>query len=491
MRQVFTLWPHDSEVAEQQISEDGFPMWARIKDSAPLPVYWPWHLFIGSAVLIALVIAAAAMPASHASMIVAGVAGFFVLAHAYMHFVLVTRLRRELDTANRWNQTLFHRSGIALWREDWTAARNEVLAILHSGERDMLAFFSKNPEKLREIRSKVIIKDVNEAGIQRSGKLSKSELLGPLDRILPDTDHTFVQWLVAFSRGDTLYRSETHLTMPSGVTMDTLFSAALPRDMRGFEDILVSDLDITHYKAAQDRLARAEVEIMRAARISTMGALTASIAHEINSPLAAIIASSEAALRWLRRDYPDIDEAVSAMQTVNEQAVRAQAVVERTRAYVNHSPIATTERAIEPLICDAIQLIQRDLRELHAATHLDIPESLPNVLVDAVHIQQVLINLIMNGAQAMRGRDGPKDISIQARVEKRMVVVSITDSGGGINPALVQDIFEPFYSTKPDGMGMGLAICRTCIAAHGGQIWVSNRPGEGATFHFSLPIAQA
>jgi C4-dicarboxylate-specific signal transduction histidine kinase len=310
-----------------------------------------------------------------------------------------------------------------------------------------------------------------------------------LDRILPDDDNTFVQWLVALARGDTLYRSEARLHLADGVIKDTLFYATLPRDMRGFEDILVSDLDITAYKAAQSRVAQGEVEIAKAARIATMGALTASIAHEVNSPLAAIVTSSEAALLWLRREQPDIQEAVSAMLTVNQQAIRAQSVVDRARAYVNHSPIAMTPQSIGALVCEAIQLIQRDLLALRTAIHIDVPDQLPHVLADAVNIQQILVNLILNAAQAMEGKVTLKEISLSAEVTQRMMIVTVNDSGPGIDPELLPSIFDPFFTTKPQGMGMGLAICKTCIAAQGGELWVTNRPGQGAAFHFSLPLA--
>lgn len=488
MRKAFTLWPPSNEISEQQISSDGIPKWALIEDRSPLAAYRPWKIVICIVVLLALIIVAALSPNPRFSLPIASLAAILILAYGIAHYKAIATLRRELDSAQRWNETIFHQSGIALWREDWTVARDEVLAILNSGEQDIQAYFAARPDELREIRKKVIIKDINDAALVRSGAASKREVLGPLDRILPDVDDTFLQWLVAFARGDVIYQSEAHLTLPDGTVKDTLFSAALPRDMRGFEDILINDLDITEYKAAQAKLKQAEIEIVRAARISTMGALAASIAHEVNSPLAAIVASSEAALIWLRREQPNIQEAISAMLAVNQQAIRARAVVDRTKALVSHSQTTFKSHSMDSLVCEAIQFIQRDLRSLQATTHMNVPESLPPVFVDAINIQQVLINLILNAAQAMSEKALPKDISINARVDKRMMIVSVSDSGTGIDPDKLATIFEPFYTTKENGMGMGLAICRTCVGAHGGEIWVSNRPGKGATFHFSLPL---
>lgn len=490
MPQPHTLWPLGNEGRERKVNSDGIPMWALSDHKVSLPSYRPWWM-IGSIVLVGiLVIGCAVVSFSILNTLVLICAFAILLTVVAQHVRQVRKLISNLEAAERWNDTMFQRSDICLWREDWTAARDAVLRALRAGERDMQAYFAARPEELREIRSKVIIKDVNEAAVIRAGLPDKSGLLGSLDQLLPDTDQTFLQWLVAFAGGDTVYRSETHITLAGGQTRDTLFSAALPRDMRDFENILVSDLDITEYKAAQARAVQAETEIARATRITMMGALSASIAHEVNSPLAAIVSSSEAALLWLQRECPDIEEAIAAMQSVNQQASRAQNVVERTRAYLNNAPAAVTRQAIGKLVSEAIQLIQRELRELKASTHVSVHEDLPLVLADPVNIQQVLVNLILNAAQAMENKVGPRDISISAEIDGPMMRITIRDYGPGVAVDVLPVIFDPFYSTRKDGMGMGLAICRTCIGAHGGQLWLTNKSDSGAQFHFTLPLAQ-
>lgn len=490
MRKTFTLWPTRYDISEQQVSPNGMPKWAQTEDTTYLVPYSHWKTIAGLALLLALILMSALMPNPLVKWIAAAVSCLLAITFAVINYNTIMHLRIELDLAKHWNDTIFQRSGIPLWREDWTAARDAVLRLLNSGERDMQAYFAAHPDELREIRKKVIIKDINDSALIRSGASCKQEVLGPLDRILPDVDDSFLQWLVAFARGDVIYQSEAHLTLPDGTIKDTLFSAALPRDMRGFKDILIIDLDITEYKAAQAKLMQAEVEIMRAARISTMGALTASIAHEVNSPLAAIVASSEAALIWLRHEQPNIPEAISAMLAINQQALRAKTVVDRTRSFVNHTQTTFKPHPMDALVCEALLFIQRDLRALQVTTHINVPQDLPLVLADAINIQQVLINLILNAAQAMSGKSLPRDVSIHARVEKNMMVVSVSDSGTGIEPDKLSMIFEPFYTTKENGMGMGLVICRTCIGAHGGDLWITNAPEKGATFHFSLPLAK-
>lgn len=497
MRQVFTLWPTDGAAASGQgLDSDGIPLWALRSGEPTAPPGWTLRESLMTAIVVVLVtaltlIVPADLAGTVAAAVLAAVAIALAVAGLLFHRRTVGALRARLAASERWNETIFERTGIALWREDWSAARDAVLALLASGVRDMQAHFAAHPDELRAIRKAVVIKDVNQFAVARSGATEKAELIGSLDRILPDTDQTFVQWLNAFARGDSFYRSETHLTNANGESVDTLFTAGLPTDMRGFEDILVSDLDITEYKATQARLAQAEIDVARVARVTTMGALSASIAHEVNSPLAAIIANAEATLRWLERDEPDLEEAVAGLGNVIDAAVRARAVVERTRGFLANSPANMAPHDMVRLIQEAILLVDRELRSLGVSVHIDARDGLPPVAADAVHVQQVIVNLVLNAAQAMAGREGPRDITVTAWAENDRVRVDVADHGPGIDPETMKSIFEPFYSTRPGGMGMGLAICRTCIGAHGGRLWATSSVGEGSIFHFDLPVAPA
>ncbi|BAK65750.1 two-component system sensor histidine kinase [Sphingobium sp. SYK-6] len=495
MRQVFTLWPGDDATVRRNVTDDGIPTWAVTPGASAPAMRWTnldWSvLVIASTLIIAL---ALVVPADLTGWISAGLLSALsiglVILGVMIHRRRVAGLLHALDESRRWNDTIFERTGISLWREDWSYARDAVLALLRSGVRDMQAHFAAHPDQLREIRRHVIIKDVNQFAVSRSRAPDKQALLGSLDGLLPDTDQTFVQWLVAFANGDSFYRSETHITLPDGEAVDTLFTAGLPTDMQQFEDILVSDLDITEYKATQARLAQAELDMARAVRVSTMGALTASIAHEINSPLAAIVANAEASLRWMRRHQPDLVEAEQALECVLTAAMRTKAVVEQTRAFLSNAPLKPAPQDMARLVHDAIILIDRELRTHGISTHVDAHDGLPPVMADAVNIQQVLVNLMMNAAQAMEGVDGAKDLTIAIRHEEDRLHIEVRDRGIGIDRASLETIFDPFYSSRPDGMGMGLAICRTCISAHGGRIWAESSLGEGSTFHFDLPVAE-
>ncbi|WP_167620142.1 sensor histidine kinase [Paracoccus ravus] len=497
MRQVFTLWPTEGHAAPQRrIAPDGLPAWASDPGPAAQTLRWTrqdW-LFLGLAALPVLtlgLLVADGLHLSLASLLICsfaiGLAAFAISTHRRR----ISALQGELADARRWNDTLFQRSGISLWREDWSHARDAVEDLMRRGIRDMQSHFAAHPDELRSVRRGVIIKDVNDFAVLRAGAENKQQLLGSLDNLLPDTDQTFVQWLVAFANGDNFYRSETHITMPDGQEVDTLFAAGLPQNRRDFEDILVSDLDVTEYKSTQTRLAQAEQDLARAVRVSTMGALTASIAHEVNSPLAAIVSSSEAALRWLGRDAPDLAEAREAIGNALAAATRARSVVEQTRAFLSNSSTSAAPQDLAAIVRDSVLLIERELRAHGVSVHIDAPDGLPLVTADRVNMQQVMVNLMMNAAQAMKDSTGKRDLTIALRPEGESVRVEIRDKGPGIPPDRLHSVFQPFYSTREGGMGMGLAICKSCIEAHGGRIWASASPDRGAVFHFELPMAPA
>jgi signal transduction histidine kinase len=389
--------------------------------------------------------------------------------------------QRRLDT-------VFEKAGISLWLEDWTPVAEALRALIQSGVRDMRAHFTAHPEQARGLRHAVIIKDVNAHSVEMMGAAGKFVFLGPLDRILPDTDQTFIEWLVAFERGDRLYYSETHITRPDGRDLDVLFTASLPSTFEEFSNILVSAWDITEHKRNREKLMHAETEIARVARITTIGALTASIAHELNSPLAAIVSNAEAASRWLRRPTPDMAEAEAAIEHVVADSIRAREVVARTRSFLSNAPNRTVLADVAEVVRQSIVIIDRELRAHRVSLHFDADDALPAVAVDTVQIQQVMVNLMINGAQAMADTDGPRDLTVTIRRESGQLRVAICDVGRGMTKENLARIFDPFFSTRPNGMGMGLTICKNCVEAHGGKLSVESELEKGSLISFSLPL---
>jgi len=422
----------------------------------------------------------------------AGLAGWIAaVALLGIAAALALRLGREMKESAQGQDALFERAGISLWREDWSVVGKAILSLRQAGVDDVLAYYVARPDLARKLREEVVIRDVNAFTVEMMGVAGKEALVGSLARILPNTDQTFDQWLLAISNGERFYRSEAHITRPDGSVLDVLFTAELPDSMEGFRDIIVTAIDVSGYKAAQARLAQMETEIARASRITTVGTLTASIAHEVNSPLAAVLSHAEAARRWLDRPEPNLGEARSAMASAVRDGLRARDVVSRIRRFLGNAPRRSEAVDLAATARDAILLIERELRAAGISVHLDAEAGLPAVLADPVQIGQVLVNLMLNGAQAMAPVQGPRDLTVRIRGAGGEVVTEVEDHGPGLDPAQLPRLFEPFYSTRAGGMGMGLAICRTCVEAHGGRLWATSEPGAGATFRFALPARAA
>jgi signal transduction histidine kinase len=248
--------------------------------------------------------------------------------------------------------------------------------------------------------------------------------------------------------------------------------------------------DVTAAKNAQDRLNAALAQLARAMRLSVVGELTASISHEVTQPLAAIVSNSGAAMNWLARVPINMDEARAALRRIKDDAARAVEIVGRIRALVQKSHVDLVPLDINVAVNDGVSLMRHAMVHRRITLDLDLAPELPAVLGDRVQLQQVVINLIGNAVQAMADiRDRPRVLCIQSRLENAgHVLVSVRDSGVGIDREAASRLFDALYTTKPNGMGLGLSICHTIITAHGGRIWASNNPQPGATFSFSLPL---
>jgi PAS domain S-box-containing protein len=255
-------------------------------------------------------------------------------------------------------------------------------------------------------------------------------------------------------------------------------------------------LDLTEQKRAEAegreserRYREMQMEVAHANRVATMGQLTASIAHEVNQPIAAAVTNAQAALRWLAARPPDLDEARQALGNIVKDANRAGDVIGRIRDIVKKAPPRKDRVDINEAIREVIELTRGEAAKQAAAVQTAFGERLPLIEGDRVQLQQVVLNLIVNAVQAMgAAEDGPRELVITtARTEPNGVLVAVKDSGPGVTPANLEQLFTPFYTTKPDGLGMGLSICRSIIEAHDGRLWVTANLPLGAIFSFTVP----
>ena len=266
---------------------------------------------------------------------------------------------------------------------------------------------------------------------------------------------------------------------------------SLQRDEHGTPlAILETNNDITERRRAEEELQKTQAELAHIARVTTMGELTSSIAHEVNQPLTAIVTNGNACLRWLSNDPPDVDEARQTVTRMVNDGHRASEVVGRIRAFFRKTIPEKVRIDINQLIQDVIAMVPNELRRNQVQVRTELADDLPRVFGDQIQLQQVLLNLVINAIEAMSAVSGRRELLITSRRdESGSVLVGVQDNGVGFDEKNAAQLFDAFFTTKRHGLGMGLSISRTTIEAYGGRLWAAKNDGGGATFQFTLPTA--
>jgi C4-dicarboxylate-specific signal transduction histidine kinase len=245
-------------------------------------------------------------------------------------------------------------------------------------------------------------------------------------------------------------------------------------------------------RESERRYRDMQMELAHANRVATMGQLTASIAHEVKQPIGATVSNAQAALRWLAREPPDLEEVREALAHIVQDGKRAGDVVGRIRDLIKKAPPRGDRFDINTAIREVIGLTRGEALKTGVAVRTELAGGLPLIQGDRVQLQQVMLNLIVNAIEAMSGMDeGPRELLISTAKEGSDVRVAVRDWGPGLAPAEFERLFEAFYTTKPSGLGLGLSICRSIVEAHGGRLWASANAPRGATFQLALPIDPA
>jgi two-component system, LuxR family, sensor kinase FixL len=288
------------------------------------------------------------------------------------------------------------------------------------------------------------------------------------------------------------YRSEYRVVLPSGQLRwiagrgHVEFNGnGQPVRMRG------ASLDITERKQAEEQAARQRNEMAHLSRVSTLGELSGSIAHELSLPLSAVLSNAQAAQRVLAKGDADLAEVRDILNDIVSEDKHACEVIRRLRQWLKKEEAQQHSLQINEVVEDVLKLIRSDLVNQKITVDTELARHLPTVIGDPVQLQQVLLNLVVNACDAMTDCTTPeRRVLIRTRVENgsSAVIVSVTDRGGSIPEEKMEQIFEPFFTTKAKGMGLGLSVCRTIISAHRGKLWATNNADCGATFHLSLPI---
>ena len=312
------------------------------------------------------------------------------------------------------------------------------------------------------------------------------------DRVHPDDRARFDAAMAAAIEGNTNFSCEVRITLQGGGVKHVHALGEIQTGPGRDTEVIGTVMDLTERKRTEQALHDAEADLARTLRLATVAELTASIAHEINQPLAAIVANASACARFLARGPAALPNAREAADCIVSDATRAGEVTRRIRALLRKEAPRHVVLEINRIVDDVIDLLRATLDRQRVAIRTDLTDSLPPIMGDPVQLQQVLVNLITNAAEAMRETVGrPRIVTIRSRLgEDETVVVSVEDTGSGLDPQTLDRIFDSFYTTKAEGIGVGLSISRSIIEAHGGQLSAAPAPQHGACFSFTVPIAQ-
>jgi PAS domain S-box-containing protein len=255
------------------------------------------------------------------------------------------------------------------------------------------------------------------------------------------------------------------------------------------EAVLAIGHDLTEHALASEALRQAQADLAHASRMTTMGELTASLAHEVNQPITAAVNGASTCVRWLTRDEPDVGEAREAALGVIRNAKRAADIINHIRSISKKGESKRQSADINELIREIVALLRNEAQRYSILIRTDLDANLPKILADSVQVQQVMMNLIMNSIDAMKGLDQARELAIRSRcAEDGKLVISVSDNGVGLPQHQIDQIFDAFFTTKPHGIGMGLRISRSIVESHGGRLWATNNSPRGASFYFTLPV---
>jgi C4-dicarboxylate-specific signal transduction histidine kinase len=308
----------------------------------------------------------------------------------------------------------------------------------------------------------------------------------------PEDAASFRAVVASASREGQDYAHHHRLRMSDGRVKYLQVVAHATRSETGDLDFVGAVMDVTAIRLAQVELHKTQTELAHVMRVTSLGELTASIAHEVNQPLGAVVTNADACLGWLDRDTPDLNEARAALDRIVRDSNRAAEVIRRIRTVAKKTDTQMLPLNVNDVVRETMAFLEHELLGYQVSLRMELAAALPLILADRVQLQQVILNLSLNGIEAMRPIvNRPRELVIRSEQdEAQQVRVTVTDCGVGFSAQDLDRVFDAFYTTKSDGMGMGLSICRSIVGAHGGLIRAARNVPDGAAIQFTLPAHQ-
>jgi PAS domain S-box-containing protein len=395
----------------------------------------------------------------------------------------------ELQASEDRYRKLIHFTPTPLLYVDARRSGDALEQVRAEGVTDIGSYLAAHPELVELAKGIVVVTEVNQAAVSLFGARNAAELVQSVRYLFSATPGMAERVMTAHFEGRRIYVEQAKMATFDGRIRDVVFSVTYPTPPEFMDTTFITIEDITERLRTEAELRRLQANFAHAARVSTLGELTTSIAHEVNQPLSAIRTNADASLRWLAQDPPNLSKVKLLTERIAAGAGRASEIIQRIRATASKREPQQAPLELRAVIEEALLFVHHDLDAKGIVLTLDLDRELPPVSGDRVQLQQVIVNLLVNSIQAIEhGGGARREIRLVATTASNSVTIQIRDSGPGIAAEHLANVFDGFFTTKESGIGIGLAICQSIIADHGGDIRAANHDEGGAVFHIVLPL---
>ena len=395
----------------------------------------------------------------------------------------------ELQASEDRYRKLIHFTPTPLLYVDARRSGDELARLRAEGITDIDGYLDDNPELVELAKDIVLVTEVNQAAVRLFGARNAAELIQSVRYLFPATPKMANRVMKAHFEGQRNYVEQAKMATFDGRVLDVVFSVTYPTPPEYMDTTFITVEDVTERLWTEGELRRLQANFAHAARLSTLGELAASIAHEVNQPLSAITTNADTSLRWLAHEQPNLEKVRMLTERIAASAGRASEIIERIRGMAMKREPGLAQLNLRATIEEAVLIARHEIEAKGVALTLALEEGLPVIQGDRIRLQQVVVNLLINSLQAIDQQGSKRrEIHLAAAPTDVGVAIAIHDSGPGIAAEHLSNVFDGFFTTKDNGIGIGLAICQSIITEHGGTISAANHDAGGAIFTITLPL---